>query len=218
MQYPVPHIIKGNHFWLSSQRCIFWEEENALILSDMHIGKTGHFRKSGIPVSQRIYTEDLQRLLSAILFFKVEKLIIVGDFSHSRSNKELDLFKRWREDFSSLEINLIKGNHDILSESWYRECGITVHHDKLDIHDFCFCHDACLEEQKSGDYVFSGHVHPGIKIRGMARQSLSFPCFYFAKKYCVMPAFSKFTGLALIKPNEGETVFAIVENDIMKLG
>jgi DNA ligase-associated metallophosphoesterase len=217
MQYPVPHIIKGNHFWLSSQRCIFWEEENALILSDMHIGKTGHFRKSGIPVSQRVYTEDLQRLLSAILFFKVEKLIIVGDFSHSRSNKELDLFKRWREDFSSLEIHLIKGNHDILSESWYRECVITVHHDKLGIHDFCFCHDACLEEQKSGDYVFSGHVHPGIKIRGMARQSLSFPCFYFAKKYCVMPAFSKFTGLALIKPNEGETVFAIVENDIMKL-
>src|SRR6266496_1082346 len=200
MQYSLPHIINGNHFWLSPQRCIFWEEENAIIVCDMHIGKTGHFRKSGIPVSQRVYTEDLQRLLSCILFFKVNKLIIVGDLSHSSSNKELDLFQRWRHDFPSLKIHLIKVNHD-------RFC----------IGDFCFCHDACLSEQKKGKYIFSGHIHPGVKIRGMAKQSLSFPCFYFTDKYCVLPAFSKFTGEAIIKPNNGETVFAIVENDLMKV-
>ena len=60
-------------------------------------------------------------------------------------------------------------------------------------------------------------MHPGVKIRGMAKQSLSFPCFYFTDNYCVLPAFSKFTGLALIKPNNGEAVFAIVENDLIKL-
>lgn len=216
MQKPLPHIIQKNHFWLSAHRCIFWEEENALILSDMHIGKTGHFRKSGIAVSQRVYTEDLQRLLSCILFFKSDKLIIVGDLSHSRSNKELDLFQKWRQDFSSLQIHLVKGNHDILSEAWYKECDITVHHDKLCIDDFCFCHDACDNEQDE-KYIFSGHIHPGVKIKGVAKQSLCFPCFYFAKRYCVLPAFSKFTGLALVKPNSGETVFAIVEKDLIKL-
>jgi len=56
-----------------------------------------------------------------------------------------------------------------------------------------------------------------VKIRGMAKQSLSFPCFYFTEKYCVLPAFSKFTGLALIRPTNGESVFAIVENDLVKL-
>jgi len=183
----------------------------------MHIGKTGHFRKSGIPVSQRVYTEDLHRLLSCILFFKADTLIIVGDLSHSRSNKELDLFSRWRHDFPSLKIHLVKGNHDILSEGWYSECLIEVHHKKYCIGDFCFCHDACLEEAEKGKYIFSGHLHPGVKIRGMAKQSLSFPCFYFADKHCVLPAFSKFTGHAIIKPNNGETVFAIVENDLMKV-
>ena len=79
MYHPLPHVINGNHFWLSPQRCVFWEEENAVIVSDMHIGKTVHFRRSGIAVSQRVYTEDLQRLLSSILFFKVDKLIVVGD-------------------------------------------------------------------------------------------------------------------------------------------
>ena len=29
---------------------MFWEEEKALIVSDLHFGKTGHFRKSGIAV------------------------------------------------------------------------------------------------------------------------------------------------------------------------
>ena len=217
MQYPIPYIIHANHFWLSSQRCVFWEEENALIVSDLHIGKTGHFRRAGIPISQRIYTEDLQRLLSVILFFKVDKLIIVGDLSHSRSNKELELFQRWRNDFSSLQVHLVKGNHDILKEAWYKECNIIVHHEKLCIANFCFCHDACLEEQKKGQYIFSGHIHPGVKVRGMAKQSLRFPCFYFTGKYCVLPAFSKFTGLAVIKPNRDEAVFAIVENDVIKV-
>jgi DNA ligase-associated metallophosphoesterase len=217
MQHPVPYIIDEHHFWLSGERCIFWEEENALIVCDMHIGKTGHFRKSGIAVSQRVYTEDLQRLLNCILFFKVDKLIVVGDLSHSRSNKELDLFKRWRSDFPSLKIHLVKGNHDILSESWYKECKITVHHDKYCIKNFCFCHDVCSGEQKKGKYVFSGHIHPGVKIRGMAKQSLSFPCFYFTETHCILPAFSKFTGLSLIKRAEGESVFAIVEKEIMPL-
>jgi len=217
MQHPLPHIINGNHFWLSSQRCTFWEEQNTLIVCDLHIGKTGHFRKNGIAVSQRVYTEDLQRLLASILFFKVSKLIVVGDLSHSRSNKELELFKKWRNDFPSLKIHLVKGNHDILHEAWYKECHITVHHDKYCIDDFCFCHDVCLAEQEKGKYIFSGHMHPGVKIRGMAKQALSFPCFYFTETYCVLPAFSKFTGLALIRPNNGESVFAIVENDIMKL-
>ncbi|MER3497160.1 MAG: metallophosphoesterase [Chitinophagaceae bacterium] len=217
MQYPLPYIIRQNTFWLSSQRCICWEEQNALIVSDLHIGKAGHFRRSGIPVSQKIYTEDLRRLLAAILFFKVDQLIMVGDLSHSKSNKELDLFERWRHDFPLLKIHLITGNHDILDAAWYKKCKITVHEEKFSIGEFTFCHETCDAEEKKGNYVFSGHLHPGVKIKGMARQSLSFPCFYFTKNYCVLPAFSKFTGLSLIKPEGDEDVFAIVENDLLKL-
>src|ERR1700737_569509 len=117
MDHPAHHKILGNTFWLSAGRCVFWEEKKALIVSDLHIGKAAHFRKSGIPVSQRIYTEDLQRLLTSLLFFKVAQLIIVGDLSHSGSNNELELFHKWRMDFPDLEIHLIKGNHDILNES-----------------------------------------------------------------------------------------------------
>ena len=208
---------RGQHLWLSPERSIFWEEAKALIVSDSHFGKTGHFRKSGIALPQNVFLEDLQRLFNLLQFYKPEQLIVVGDLFHSRSNKEHLLFEKWRNDFTQLEVLLVKGNHDILNEAWYKGCRITVHHDKLCIDEFCFCHDACDNEQEEGKYIFSGHIHPGVKIRGMAKQSLSFPCFYFTEKYCVLPAFSKFTGLALIRPGTGENVFAIVENDLLKL-
>src|SRR5882762_3732766 len=104
MQLAIPYRIKDQQLWLSPDRCIFWEEEKALILSDLHFGKTGHFRKSGIAVPQSLYHEDLQRLLTLIQYFQPRQLLVVGDLFHSRENKELALFRRWRNDFPELAI------------------------------------------------------------------------------------------------------------------
>ncbi|HEY1022611.1 MAG TPA: metallophosphoesterase, partial [Flavisolibacter sp.] len=119
MQAPLLHKIHGQNLWLSAQRSLFWEEEKALVVSDLHFGKTGHFRKSGIAVPQTVYKEDMQRLVSLLHYFKPSQLIVVGDFFHSSANIELDWFKRWRENFSALKITLVKGNHDILTDAWY---------------------------------------------------------------------------------------------------
>ena len=102
MHVPVLHRIHDQQLWLCAQRAIFWAEEKALIISDVHFGKTGHFRKSGIAVPQAVYKEDLQRLVHLLHYFKPRQLIVVGDFFHSSANSELDLFKKWREDFSTL--------------------------------------------------------------------------------------------------------------------
>ncbi len=135
---------------------------------------------------------------------------------HSHANKELDLFKRWRHDFPDLSVRLIKGNHDILQESWYKELQIETS-DQLSIREVAFTHDITSLDSTAGDgrYFFSGHIHPGIHIRGVAKQSLSFPCFYFSPGFCVLPAFSRFTGLAMIRPGEGDQVFAIVNHTII---
>ncbi len=219
MHNPVPHIIHHNHFWVSPDRALFWEEENTLIVADVHIGKTGHFRKEGIPVPQDVYKADLQRLLAQVYLFKTERLIIVGDFSHSRANKEMELFRKWRKDFAALHIDLVKGNHDILDDDWYTEAGITFHERELIIRNFCFRHEdkrVKYPEHENIRYTFLGHVHPGIKLRGQARQSFMFPCFYFGKEQAILPAFSKFTGTHKIVPEKGETVFAVVGNELIK--
>lgn len=221
MQNPVPYIVQNNTFWVSPERCLFWEEQNTLIIADLHLGKSGHFRKSGIAIPQGIYKADLHRLLSQLYLFKVDRLIIAGDLTHSTANKELDLFIKWRKDFSLLHIDLVKGNHDILEDGWYADANIKVSNWKLLEPPFIFLHDLKAEkkliEEEKKLYRFTGHVHPGITMKGQGRQSLKFPCFYFAKEYCVLPAFSRFTGTFKVKPEKGEVVFALVGDSIMQL-
>lgn len=217
MQAPVSYKLKQQQLWLSADRCIFWEEEKVLIVSDLHFGKTGHFRKSGIAVPQSVYKKDLQRLFSQVQYFQPRQLIVVGDLFHSRENKELELFLKWRRDFPHLEIRLVRGNHDILHQSWYSQADIHVSEEELAIGHFRFRHDKETVSQTATQYLFSGHIHPGVRISGMGRQSLRLPCFYFARHFCVLPAFSAFTGTYLMDPDEGENIFAIVDNKIVQL-
>jgi DNA ligase-associated metallophosphoesterase len=212
MKPPFPFRLKGQQLWLSAERCIFWEEERSLIVSDLHFGKTGHFRKWGIAVPQAVYREDLQRLLAQIQYFQPREILIVGDLFHSRENKELELFLKWRDDLSGLEFRLVKGNHDILHEDWYATAGIVVCPEKWQVGDFSFIHDIATAGDRAG-YAFSGHIHPGIRINGPGRQSLQFPCFYFGANHAVIPAFSRFTGMVSIEPERDSAVFAIVPSE-----
>ena len=218
MSAPLRFKFKKQTLWLSSCRCIFWEEEKALILSDLHFGKSGHFRKSGIGIPQNIFKEDLQKLFSQIQFFKPKTLLIAGDMFHSAENKEADFFVKWRNDIPQIHFFLIRGNHDILPASFYQKANIEVFENKLHIKNFCFTHDVngCENEDKNS-FTFSGHIHPGIKLNGAGNQSMMLPCFYFGKEYAILPAFSAFTGLAKIKPSPSDHVFALVENSVIKI-
>lgn len=218
MQAPVQHIVHDNHFWLSAERCLYWEEQQSLILSDLHFGKTGHFRKSGIAVPQSIFKEDLQRLLHLVQFYKPHQLIVVGDMFHSTANKELELFLRWRRDLAGLSIQLVKGNHDILKENWYNEAAIDVHPRQYTIGDFCFAHDVEQSDcGQSASYYFTGHIHPGVVLNGMGKQTLRFPCYYFNSEFAILPAFSRFTGLAPLDIKRTDAVYAIVEKSVIRL-
>jgi DNA ligase-associated metallophosphoesterase len=237
MGAPFHYKLMQQNCWLSPTRMLYWEEQKALVVSDLHFGKTGHFRKEGIAVPQSVYKEDLQRLVSQLQYFQPRQLIVVGDMFHSRANKELDWFKKWRDDFPELDIQLIMGNHDILQQQWYKEAGVIISHEKLVVNDFSFIHDiSAIANPPSGqlipvrtgkggrsdksavtNYIFSGHLHPGVRVSGGGRQSLDFPCFYFTPAFCVLPAFSRFTGLAMIRPKEEDNVFAIVNQSIIQL-
>lgn len=240
----IKHIWQGQTFWLHPNRLMYWEEQNILIGSDLHLGKTGHFRKAGIGIPQQVYKEDLQRLFAAIQHFNPKQLLIVGDLFHSEANKELDWFIRWRNDFPSIDFHLVKGNHDILKRNWYLENGLVVSRE-LQVGGLRFLHDpgplvlnvdlqppkegGSSLKVKKGDCIegtlrstvnsfptISGHLHPGISISGGSRQTLRFPCFYFSQMQCILPAFSLFTGMCTIKPKPGESVFAIIPSNAVK--
>ena len=206
-------------FILSAQRVMYWPKTRTLIASDLHFGKTGHFRKHGIAVPQSIYKEDLHRLFDAIGFFNPERLLIVGDFMHSQANQELELVGKWRNDMPGLNIVLIKGNHDILSAQWYIDHNIEVkpfllEQDLLFVHDLA---DGNIQDRPVKATV-SGHLHPAVLIKAGARQQLRLPCFYFNAEACILPAFSVFSGTCAVKPQKTDTIFAILPSPDGHLG
>jgi uncharacterized protein len=218
MSPPVSYMLKGQQFWLTAERCLFWESRKTLIVSDLHFGKTGHFRKSGIPIPAGIFKEDLQRLWQQVQYFQPEEIIFVGDLFHSYSNQEHDWFMKWRNDFPKLVMHLVMGNHDTRAKEQFEAMNLVVHAESMVIDGFCFVHDIEHEMEDDNIYYISGHIHPGIRISGNGKQSLCFPCFYFTRQYAILPAFSRFTGLAMIEPKRDENVFAIVENSLILVG
>jgi DNA ligase-associated metallophosphoesterase len=188
-----------------------------LVISDLHFGKTGHFRKSGIAVPQDVYKEDLHRLMQQVQYFQPNKIIFTGDLFHSYENQEHQLFAKWRNAISAQSIHLVRGNHDLLSNQVYYDLGLEVHENIYAADPFVFIHDLnTLDENAPAGYRISGHIHPGVRISGQGKQSLSFPCFYFSEHFAILPAFSKFTGFVVIKPLKGDAVFAIVKSNISK--
>jgi uncharacterized protein len=216
MQAPHKFILRNQTLWLSGEKCIYWEEQQLLILSDLHLGKTGHFRKEGIGVPQNLFKEDLQRLGALLQFFKPQQLLVVGDLFHSYANKEHDYFEKWRSDFAATGITLVMGNHDVLEQDFYRRSGITIAGLQHRVNDFLFTHD--MADAAAGNhYTFSGHIHPGVRLKGAGKQAMQLPCFYFGETYAVLPAFGKFTGNKLIVPEKNATIFAIAQDRIFRL-
>lgn len=207
-----------NQTWeLLPEKAVFWKEKGTLIITDLHIGKSGHFRKSGIAAPSTINAKNLDRLANLIENLQPSILLILGDLFHSKANREWLEFEEWLEGFDSLDIQLVTGNHDLLHQSFYESANITVH-ETLEIGDFLFIHDPGeLSESGSSSIIVAGHIHPGISIKGKGRQSLRFPCFLFSDEKILLPAFGEFTGLYTIKPEEDEQVFVVVEGSVFEL-
>ncbi|MBT8323822.1 MAG: metallophosphoesterase, partial [Winogradskyella sp.] len=125
---------------LTNQRAIHWKKQDALILSDIHIGKTAHFRRHGIPMPDDILQKDLERLKLLINHFDVDKLLIVGDLFHAETNSDMDTFKSWLHQFEDLNLVLIKGNHDRQSKHLMDNLKIEVVN-RLDLDPFTLLHE-----------------------------------------------------------------------------
>lgn len=208
----------GEHLVFLPQKAMYWKEEGALVVADLHIGKVGHFRKAGIAIPKLMEQEELSVLSDIIYELKPSKLIFLGDLFHSEINNDWNWLLLWRELFPSIEMILVKGNHDILHSEYYYEAGFKVV-DTFATRSFLFVHEPINSEdliaQKS--YIISGHIHPGVKLRGFARQSLVISCFYFGEKQAILPAFGKFTGKSCLKIGASSKVFGVLNDKVVLL-
>lgn len=216
MQHSVSINMSGQQLELLPQKAVFWKDAQTLIVSDLHLGKAGHFRKSGIPAPSVINQKNIERLDDLMQRYTPRRLLILGDLFHSDANREWLEFEQFTDKWSSIEMLLIRGNHDSLHPSFYDAAGITGV-DAMEESGFLFLHDANDTVASDEAIIFSGHVHPGIKLRGKGRQTLRLPCFLMSGKQMILPAFGEFTGLHVVKPKPDEHIYVVAEGRVLPL-
>lgn len=212
----LPFELSGQSLLLLPQKAIFWQQEKALIVADVHLGKVGHFRKAGIAVPRDMEQNDLAVLSDLIDEYKPKKILFLGDLFHSDLNADWDWFVLWRKQFPKLEMILIRGNHDIIHDRHYLDLNVSLHNE-LAIGPFLMLHHPLPEEtlQNTEGYVFCGHIHPGISLKGKARQSITLPCFAFGSRQVILPSFGKFTGRVAIRNQQTDHIFAVLQNKVI---
>jgi DNA ligase-associated metallophosphoesterase len=198
---------------LFPQKALYWKKQNILLLADLHLGKINHFRKSGIAVPSKANDHNLEILMDVIALTNPQRIICLGDLFHSHYNPEWEVFGELVKHYAHISFELVLGNHDIMSEQQYLRKGIKVH-DTLMIGSFLLTHHP-MEEVPQDVYNISGHLHPGVHMKGRGKQSIMLPCFYFGVHQAILPAFGLFTGLARIAPKKNDKVFVVADNSVM---
>ncbi len=191
---------------------VYWEEEEVLLISDVHLGKVTHFRKYGAAIPQEVILKNFEVLQDSLSLYKPKTVCFLGDLFHSSLNREWQLFENWVLK-SSVKITLIAGNHDIISPLKYENLGISLV-PELIWGPFLLTH---YPEERVGLFNLSGHIHPAVRLRGKGRQSLRLPCFFKNKHQMILPAFGAFTGTHVMKKKREDEVYAIADAMVIKI-
>lgn len=209
--------LEGQTFHLLPERAALWEEEATLLITDPHFGKGATFRSHGLPIPAGSTESDLARLGRLIEAHRPRRLVILGDFFHTRESQSaatLEALTRWREGCPALEVLLVKGNHDRHAGAPPAALGIEVVEEPRLEGPFALCHHPC---EHPGAYVLAGHVHPGITLQDRRGGKVGGPCFWFAARQGLLPAFGSFTGTAEITVSPTDRLFLLGPGHVVEI-
>jgi uncharacterized protein len=204
-------ILHGEQFIMLPQKALYRPAERELIICDVHFGKASHFRKHGVQMPESSQLADFERLQFLIRTVRPLAVVILGDLFHSDQNREWWWFKAFLADNADVQFILVEGNHDVLKEESYNIPNLLKAY-TLEEDNFIFSHFPLPAGPK---FNICGHIHPGIRIEGKARQSATFPCFYINGSHLILPAFGHLTGLALLEKEPDATYYIVTGNKVV---
>ncbi|KEZ92209.1 ligase-associated DNA damage response endonuclease PdeM [Nonlabens ulvanivorans] len=199
-------------FQLHASGAAYWVEQDTVLLADVHLGKSAHFRKNGMAIPASADDMEYDKLNEVIELFNPSRLWFLGDLFHSYINAEWHFFEQWVRS-QTIELALIMGNHDVIGKEIFEKIGVKTY-EQLHMGDVILTHHP---QEISGKFNIAGHVHPSIKMKGVGRQRVKLPCFFNNEFGLILAAFGDFTGTYTLKPKKGNRIFAIVEQEVMEL-
>jgi len=198
------------------ERALFLRAERALVVADLHIGKSESYRRFGVPSADGIDEETLDRLGRAAMRAGAKVIVVVGDLTHHADGigeAEMERFARFRERIM-LPIRLVEGNHDRGARSLPSEWMVDRVGARFALGGVRFEHEP--PAVAAAGWTVSGHLHPMLSVARGAR-SVEAPAFVVdrARRTIVLPAFSKFTRGVRFEPRTGQAIYAIAEGAVI---
>ncbi len=206
--------IQDRHFILHPLKVLYWEEKEALLAADVHLGKVSHFRKSGIAVPVEKMKEDLIKLTHLLDEYQPKTVYFLGDLFHSDYNNEASYLEDLIREFSDVRFHLITGNHDLPAFRDKMAESLQIH-DRLEIDGFLLTHEP--DDSSANLFQFCGHVHPAVRLKGPSKQQIKLPCFYLTDKRLILPSFGSFTGNKVLKPEKGSRVYVVADTKVLEV-
>jgi DNA ligase-associated metallophosphoesterase len=206
---------KGMELTLLPEKAVWIDTLRVLLLADIHLGKASHFRKSGIPIPEQVHDLDYQRLGKLIQDYSPKDVYFLGDLFHSSWNEQWEDFGAFLPQFLGSTFHLVLGNHDILPAEKYQDTSLQVYRNAVVLESFLLSHEPTTPPP--GLLNICGHIHPGILLKGKAKQSVRIPCFHYSEDILVLPSFGNFTGLFLINVKKTDYVWGIAEERVIPI-
>ncbi len=178
--------------FLTSDYCVWYEKENVVLLSDLHLGYESVLREDGISLPTFQKENILNRLANIKNRYDPDSFIVLGDFKHDFGkadsqvfNELLDVIDYLMEDSS---LVMIKGNHDNFLENYTNLKGVPLNEEMMVLEDLTLTHG---HRNVSGEgLLIMGHEHPAIEIKDEVGSTLKYSCFLHhpEHKILVLPA------------------------------
>ncbi len=203
----------GMRLTLLSERAIWYKDGSTLYIADLHFGKDAVFRRHGIAIPAAIGAGDLDRLTRLLEQSRARRLVVLGDLLHAASGMTVathDAFTAWRALHASLEILLVRGNHDRNAGDPPAEWGIVCVPEPHAENSLLLRHEP-TETASDMLPALAGHLHPCVTLRGGGRSRLTLPCFWVRPRSIVLPAFTDFAGRPQIFPAAQDRIFVVGE-------
>ncbi len=207
--------IGGEELVLLYQKALYKPDEKLLVIADVHLGKATHFRKHGIAIPAQAQQGDYDNLRSILNEVQPEKVYFLGDLFHSDFNGDWHLFCDLIKEYPNIQFTLVKGNHDLINKQMFEEVCIAVE-DIIEDGPLVYTH-APLKEVPEGKVNIVGHIHPGVVLSGMGRQSVKLPCFYREEQLFILPAFGVLTGLYSMDVRQANAIYLVLSDSVRRL-
>lgn len=149
---------------------LFIPEKRMLVIADVQIGLEHELYKKGIFIQPQV-DKFLKILDHLIKITKVKNLVILGDLKHKvpgislRETKQLPRF--FEHLMKKVKIIFVKGNHDTDLEGLIPKEVETYgsHGVRIGEYGFFHGHGWPSKDLVGCDYLFMGHLQPGIEFR-----------------------------------------------------